>query len=330
MKSIITGDLSKHRVRQVIVTPPGLDPGPDWTHYASLRPDAQCPDQGEGSGPDVRQSLTVLRPDGTLTQLVDADIWRAGAHAKVPDGAIVVGKDDTYTVTRETIVQPRKSQGYTPAPEGPMTEAAARRDRGNIDAIFPALWASPRTLSVRDEEGARLVARPRSEYLACSVRPENNRWTYATGTGSHLRVWGAAVTQEEAVFLATARLHAAWITWHDQVLQIAGGRTDWLGGLPAPEACEILLLGRGEAGKLVSDARAYDQVAETMQGGTQAALKAIIDAQNYSRAQLAEILGVSLDTVHSWLRPPDNVGFRAMPLRELERLHLKLKGSARE
>jgi hypothetical protein len=210
-----------------------------------------------------------------------------------------------------------------------MTEETVRRDRGDITAIFPSLWTSPRTLDTSGEAQARLAAKPQSQYITCSVRPENGRWAYATGTGSHQRVWGAAATQEEAVLLATARMYAAWIDWHDKVLDLAGGRTDWLGGLPAPQPCEIQLLGRREAEKLVGDIRAYDHVAEAMQGGTQAALRAIITAHGYTRAQVAEILGVSVDTVHSWLRPPTNAAFRAMPVREVERLRLLIQEACR-
>lgn len=307
---IISGDLSKHRVRQVIFTAQDL-PAPGWTRYAEIH----------------SPGLIHLREDGTEELLLEVVLWRAGASATLPAGATPIPKGNTYPRRPEAILQPQDVAGQTwlGGHEVSVTEAGVRRLRGDLRAAFPYLWSSPRTLSY-DQEAMALKAAgaPQSEVLRCSVRPENGRWIHTTGTGDHLRVWGACLTQEEAIYLAECRLHTAWLTWHNQILALAGGRTDWLDGLPAAEPCEILLLGRGEAKGLVGDVRAYNQVNATMRGGTQAALREIMHTTGLMRSQVAEVLQVSAATVDSWLRPSDNAAFRAMPVNQLELLRRKL------
>lgn len=54
-------------------------------------------------------------------------------------------------------------------------------------------------------------------------------------------------------------------------------------------------------------------------------LREIIKREHLKRRQVAELLGVSLDTVHAWLRPEGNRSYRDCPARQVEFLELKLE-----
>jgi DNA-binding transcriptional regulator YiaG len=53
-------------------------------------------------------------------------------------------------------------------------------------------------------------------------------------------------------------------------------------------------------------------------------LRDLMQAHNLTRQAVAQRLGVSIDTVHAWLRPQDNAGHRNMPARMLRLLELEL------
>ena len=56
-------------------------------------------------------------------------------------------------------------------------------------------------------------------------------------------------------------------------------------------------------------------------------LREIMRERGLTRAQVARLLDVSLDTVHSWLRPPGNRAHRAMKAREIRGLERMLQGA---
>lgn len=51
-------------------------------------------------------------------------------------------------------------------------------------------------------------------------------------------------------------------------------------------------------------------------------LREIMTAHRLTRPRVAALLDVSLDTVHAWLRPPDNRAWRPMRARDLRMLEM--------
>lgn len=242
---IITGKPAGHHgVRQVIVCPPGVEPTPGWYDYGELDAGGLRVHHGDDSSHSVRQRLHLA---GGLT-IPSASIYRAGGGPSVPTGAHVVRRADyplaveradvdafiaaheLDALSQDTVARLRAQ------PDAPSEsdQDTIRRWRGDIDTLSPSLWTSPRTLSISGETQAFLAAQLSSDYLFCSVLAEHSRWTYRTGWGGYTTVHGACATLDEALVMARAHLHRAWLGAVERVTELAGGRTDWLGGLPAP------------------------------------------------------------------------------------------------
>jgi hypothetical protein len=169
---------------------------------------------------------------------VEGQIWRGGAHAAVPNGAVVLLPPTGYTPSHEgpTLIPPRRSAwGLTDAERAALA-AQPEPKSSQLQDVFPNLWTSPRRLSLVEEAHALALADdPPSGAVCCGVRAVHGGWVYTTGKAASLHNWGTCKLKEDAQLLATARMHAAWLEWHDLVLEAAGGRTDWLGGIRRPE-----------------------------------------------------------------------------------------------
>jgi hypothetical protein len=326
---IITGDLAKHKVGRVLYTPTGIE-APGWVLYTEIQNGRLASNEQ-----DVRSSQfgaeRVLRfhdVDQVAHAVRAGILWRGGAHADIPaDGVLLLDPRKNYPIAVDTLTEPPAASSYSggEAEEGLVTAEEVRRRQGWIDAHLPYLWRSPRNLGCAQEQMAlSLASHPQSEFLHCSIRSENDRWSYATGTGSHQRVWGVCDTREGAMVLAIARMHAAWLAWHDRILDAAGGRTDWLGGVQAPEECKVYLLAEGQGNQSSEGKSDYMQDVDASGISTQAGLRGLIQDYHLSRQQVAELLDVSRHAVDAWLRPATNAAYRAMPEQMLELLIRKL------
>ncbi len=63
---------------------------------------------------------------------------------------------------------------------------------------------------------------------------------------------------------------------------------------------------------------------------TRAELRALIASHRLARRDVAGLLHVSLDSVHSWLRPPGNAASREPPRMAVELLRLRCIERERE
>lgn len=113
--------------------------------------------------------------------------------------------------------------------------AEACADPVRIAHALQDVWVAPIPLTANEAflAGAMTMA---SEHLAGSVREENRRWTYETGQGTHLKVHGAAATEEEAHVMAQAHLWRAWLAQFEAIRAARGGVVDYGHPLPPPHA----------------------------------------------------------------------------------------------
>jgi hypothetical protein len=256
---IITGKRRYRQVQQAVVCAAGREPreGSGWYIYAQLA-----------------EALLPI-PDSPIP-VKDVTVWRAGRGAHLPDGGFLLPRellpvtaaeaqdaaDHLQAAARAAAEQlelesrfgdtPWQPAGETMTPYQAVElepvvytseelEAEARAIRGDANAL-PFLWSSPWHLTLdRSEQVARQVIRLAPDVAQCSVLKEHGRWTYRTGSGGRTRVWGACDSPEEAEFMARGILMREWLAYLDEMTARCGGRTDWVGGIPAPEMdCEIL------------------------------------------------------------------------------------------
>lgn len=204
------------RVRQVIICPLGVAPGDGWYMWAS-------------SGGDIP---TINTADGQMAGV----IWRAGATATVPAEARVVGREP-LPVTDAEIDQwieghPRLAADHD-CHGDPRLPDWVRLDRHDAPT-WPYIWTAPVAMRYSDTEVAIHITPP-SDTICWSVRLERDRWIAQTGIGTRLNHHGGFAGREEAEIIAQAILHTRWLEWANRMTERCGGRTDWCGGLAAPQ-----------------------------------------------------------------------------------------------